>query len=94
MDHEVIRSPDHEEAIGAHAGLRIRVVTAWDAATRQYAVSAFVRGSETEEEVAVDTQGRHFALIQDAQDHGFASATEWIDRQAGSDPRLADAGRP
>ena len=84
MDHQVTRGVEKEEAIGAHSGFRIRVVTAWDAASRQYTVSAFVRGSETEEEVEVTTQGRRFALIQDAEDHGFAVATQWIDRQAGS----------
>ena len=82
MDHQVIHSDDHEEAIGAHAGLRIRVVTAWDVAARQFVVQAYVRGSETQEEVAVDMQGRRFALIQDAQDHGFAAATQWIDQQS------------
>lgn len=82
MDHQVIRSAEQEEAIGAHSGFRIRVVTAWDAVTRQYQVHAFVRGSETEEEVEMDTQGARFALIQDAEDHGFAVATKWIDRQA------------
>jgi hypothetical protein len=82
MDHQVILSADHEEAIGAHAGFRIRVLTAWDASTRQFVVHAYVRGSETEEELAVDTGGRQFALIQDAQDHGFGAATRWIDQQA------------
>lgn len=84
MDHQVTHSGDHEEAIGAHAGFRIRVVTAWDAAARQFVVHAYVRGSETQDEVDVDTQGRRFALIQDAQDHGFAVATQWIDRQSGN----------
>lgn len=83
MDHQVIRGVDREEAIGAHSGFRIRVVTGWDAASRQYAVSAFVRGSETEEEVEMPTQGERFALMQDAEDHGFAVATQWIDRQGG-----------
>lgn len=82
MDHQVIRGVDHEEAIGAHSGFRIRVVTAWDAPSRQFVVSAFVRGSETEEEVMMPTQGQHFALMQDAEDHGFAVATQWIDQQA------------
>lgn len=82
MDHEVIHGVDQEEAIGAHSGFRIRVVTAWDAAVRQFVVHAFVRGSETEEEVVMATQGRRFALLQDAQDHGFAVATQWIDQAA------------
>lgn len=85
MDHQVIRGVDQEETIGAHSGFRIRVVTVWDAPSRQFAVHAFVRGSETEEEVAMETQERRFALIQDAEDHGFALATQWIDRQAGGD---------
>ncbi|MDE2595007.1 MAG: hypothetical protein KGL57_12285 [Burkholderiales bacterium] len=84
MDHEITRGVDQEEAIGAHSGFRIRVVTAWDASSRQFIVSAFVRGSETEEEVQMDTKGRRFALIQDAEDHGFALATQWIDQQAGA----------
>lgn len=84
MEHEVVRSANQEEAIGAHSGFRIRVVTAWDASSRQFVVSAFVRGSETEEEVKMATQGQRFALIQDAEDHGFAVATRWIDQQAGS----------
>lgn len=84
MDHEITRGVDQEEAIGAHSGFRIRVVTAWDASSRQFIVSAFVRGSETEEEVQLDTQGRRFALIQDAEDHGFALSTQWIDQQAGA----------
>ncbi|MFY9479376.1 MAG: hypothetical protein WAQ08_17170 [Aquabacterium sp.] len=83
MDHQIIHSGDHEEAIGAHAGFRIRVVTAWDAGARQFMATAYVRGSETEEEVALAPQGKRFALMQDAQDHGFAIATQWIDRQAG-----------
>lgn len=81
MDHQVTHSADQEEAIGAHSGFRIRVITSWDAPTRQFVVKAYVRGSETEEEVAMSTQGRRFALIQDAQDHGFAAAMEWIDQQ-------------
>jgi hypothetical protein len=84
MDHQVTRGAEQEEAIGAHSGFRIRVVTAWDAASRQYGVDAYVRGSETEEEVAMTTQGRRFALIQDAEDHGFAVATQWIDQQVGA----------
>lgn len=83
MDHQVIHGDDHEEAIGAHAGFRIRVVTAWDGAARRFVAHAHVRGSETEEEVLVDTQGQGFALMQDAQDHGFAAAIRWIDQQAG-----------
>lgn len=82
MDHQVTHGVDQEEAIGAHSGFRIRVVTSWDAAARQFMVSAFVRGSETEEEVAMATQARRFALLQDAQDHGFAVATQWIDAAA------------
>lgn len=81
MDHQITRNADHEEAIGAHSGFRIRVVTAWEASSRQFVAHAYVRGSETEDEVAVDTQERRFALMQDAQDHGFAAATQWIDRQ-------------
>lgn len=81
MDHQVIRGVDQEEAIGAHSGFRIRVVTAWDAQHRHYTVRAYVRGSETEEEIAMATQGQGFALIQDAEDHGFAVATGWIDQQ-------------
>lgn len=84
MDHQVTHSADQEEAIGAHSGFRIRVVTTWNAPTRQFVASAYVRGSETEEEVAVDMQGRHFALLQDAQDHGFAAAIQWIDQQGGA----------
>lgn len=84
MDHQVSRSLDREEAIGAHSGFRIRVVTTWEAASRCFEVSAYVRGSETEEEVLMDTQGQRFALIQDAEDHGFAVATAWIDQQAGA----------
>lgn len=83
MDHQVIHGEDHEEAIGAHAGFRIRVLTAWDGGSRRFVVHAYVRGSETQEEVGVDMQGRSFALMQDAQDHGFAMATQWIDGQAG-----------
>lgn len=82
MDHQVTRGLDQEEAIGAHSGFRIRVVTAWHAPSRQFVVSAYVRGSETEEEVKMPTEGRHFALMQDAEDHGFAMATAWIDQQA------------
>jgi hypothetical protein len=84
MDHEVIRGGDQEEAIGAHSGFRIRVVTAWDAAARQFRASAYVRGSETEEEVAIAVPGKDgkgFALLQDAQDFGFAAAVRWIDSQ-------------
>lgn len=84
MDHQVTHSADQEEAIGAHSGFRIRVVTTWDPPTRQFVVNAYVRGSETEEEVVMDTRGRRFALIQDAQDHGFAAAIQWIDRQGGA----------
>ncbi len=83
MDHQVTRGLEQEEAIGAHAGMRIRVVTAWDASTRRFVVHAFVRGSETEEEVRVPAaEGRHFQLMQDAEDAGFASAIAWIDQQA------------
>jgi carboxymethylenebutenolidase len=84
MDHQVTRGSDQEEAIGAHGGFRIRVLSAWDAASRQFKVSAFVRGSETEEEIGMDTHAARFALIQDAQDHGFTVAMQWIDRQEAS----------
>lgn len=84
MDHQVTHSSDQEEAIGAHSGFRIRVVTSWDASTRQFVVKAYVRGSETQDEVAMDTQGRRFALIQDAENHGFAAAIQWIDQQGGA----------
>lgn len=94
MDHQVVHGVDQEEAIGAHSGFRIRVVTSWDAPSRQFAVGAFVRGSETEEEVVIGTQGRRFALIQDAQDHGFAAAIDWIDRQAGSGAQGAEPLAP
>ncbi|RZI84865.1 MAG: hypothetical protein EOP38_07405 [Rubrivivax sp.] len=83
MTHEITRETDHEEAIGAHSGFRVRVVTRWDAASRLFKVQAWVRGSETEQEVDVDTQGRAFSLLQDAQDHGFKVAHDWIDIQAG-----------
>ena len=85
MDHQVIHGVDQEEAIGAHSGFRIRVVTVWDAATRRFVASAYVRGSETEEEVPMDTQAQRFALMQDAQDHGFAVAVRWIDGQGGDE---------
>lgn len=82
MDHQITRGIDQEEAIGAHSGFRIRVVTTWDASSRRFGVRAYVRGSETEEEVQMATEGERFALLQDAQDHGFAVATDWIDLQA------------
>lgn len=81
MDHEVKRSADQEEAIGAHSGFRIRVVTRWDASQRRFTASAYVRGSETQDEQPIAMQGQSFALLQDAQDHGFALATQWIDQQ-------------
>lgn len=83
MNHEITRDADHEEAIGAHSGFRVRVVTRWDADSRLFKVQACVRGSETEQEVDVETQGRAFSLLQDAQDYGFQMAHDWIDRQAG-----------
>ena len=75
---------DPDSQHDAAVAFRIRVVTAWDAPSRQFVVNAFVRGSETEEEIMMPTQGQHFALMQDAEDHGFAVATQWIDQQAGA----------
>lgn len=77
MKYEVVKQGATVEAIGAHSGYRIRMSLHKAEAGLQ--VEVRVRGSESEEEVAVELPVRAFAHESDAFDYGYACAVLWID---------------
>lgn len=82
MKYEVIPRGPRLEAYGAHSGCRIRMSTL--AATRHdgWPVTVHVRGSESEDEVAVDVPKKHHGSATEALDHGYECAILWIDALA------------
>jgi hypothetical protein len=82
MKYQVIDHGPWLEAMGAHSGYRVRMSTASSGAAGQWAVQVFVRGSESEGEVAVDVPHRPLASAAEAFDFGYQCATLWIDAQS------------
>ncbi|NUZ05853.1 hypothetical protein [Piscinibacter koreensis] len=79
MKYDVISRGARLEAIGAHSGYRIRLSTVGAPTACAYPVNAWVRGSESEDEVRVPIPKRHYANPTEALDHGWACAIAWID---------------
>lgn len=67
------------EAIGAHSGYRVRLSTVANSPVAMWPVSVHVRGSESEDEVAVDVPTCHHASMSAALDFGYDCAVLWID---------------
>lgn len=79
MKYELTQQGDRLEAIGAHSGYRIRLSTVAASPVSTWPVSVHVRGSESEDEVAVDVPPQHHASATEALDHGYGRAVLWID---------------
>lgn len=81
MKYQVIDHGASLEAMGAHSGYRIRLATALPEDPRCWPVKVYVRGSESEGEVAVEVPNRRLASAIEAFDFGYQCATLWIDAQ-------------
>ena len=81
MRYEIVRRGPRIEAIGAHSGYRIRLSTLPRSPTGSWPVHACVRGSESEDEIAVPVPHRVLTSIEQALDHGYDCAVLWIDAQ-------------
>jgi hypothetical protein len=82
MKYDITERGGRLEAIGAHSGYRIRICTvAAGKLAMLWPVSVHVRGSESEDEVRVDTPHRHFSSAIEAIDYGYECAVLWIDAQ-------------
>ena len=81
MKYHLAERGEHLEAIGAHSGYRIRICTLSAANLAMWPVSVHVRGSESEDEVRVDTPKRHLASAIEAIDYGYECAVLWIEAQ-------------
>ncbi|MBL0730051.1 hypothetical protein [Piscinibacter sp. HJYY11] len=79
MKYEITQQGVRVEAIGAHGGHRVRLSTVAHSPLGLWPVSVHVRGSESEDEVAVDVPDRHHASATDALDFGYHCAVLWID---------------
>ena len=79
MKYEIVERGHRLEAIGAHSGYRIRIATLSATDLTMWPVSVHVRGSESEDEVRVDTPKRHLSSAIEAFDYGYECATLWID---------------
>ena len=80
MKYQITRRSPRLEALGAHSGYRIRMSTLpAENPLRSWPVSVHVRGSESEDEVAVDVPARPHASFTEAFDFGYECAVLWID---------------
>ncbi|HMC16276.1 MAG TPA: hypothetical protein VKI18_11625 [Albitalea sp.] len=79
MKYQIVGRGHRLEAIGAHSGYRIRISTLSATDLAMWPVSVHVRGSESEDEVRVDTPKRHLSSATEAFDYGYECATLWID---------------
>ncbi len=79
MKYEVIARGPRLEAFGAHSGYRIRMSTLSAKGLNSWPVTVHIRGSESEDEVAVDVPKKHHASATEALDFGHECATLWID---------------
>lgn len=81
MRYQVTERGARLEAIGAHAGYRIRMSTSAARDLDHWPVLVHVRGSESEDEVAVDVPKRPLRSADEAFDHGFRCAVLYIDAE-------------
>jgi hypothetical protein len=79
MKYEVIACGPRLEAFGAHNGHRIRMSTLAAKGLDGWPVSVHVRGSESEDEVAVHVPKKLHPSPTAAFDHGYECAILWID---------------
>lgn len=79
MKYEVIDRGPRLEAIGAHSGYRIRMSTLSAEGLASWPVTVHIRGSESEDEIAVDVPKKPHPNPTDAFDFGYLCATLWID---------------
>ena len=69
------------EAVGAHAGYRVRLEARQDPLSHRFAVGVYLRGSESEDEVQVnEADAIRAESPEDALDLGYERAVAWIDR--------------
>lgn len=80
MKYEIIERGHRLEAIGAHSGYRIRMATLARHDLQTWPLHVWVRGSESEDEVAVDVPRTcHLSSATEAFDRGYDCAVTWID---------------
>ena len=80
MKYAQVEGADGVEAIGAYSGYRVRM--SLNAVDGGLEVEVRVRGSESEEEVAVEVPHRAFRDVSDAFDQGYEWAVLWIDAES------------
>ena len=81
MKYDITERGGRLEAVGCHSGYRIRICTVSSCKLALWPVSVHVRGSESEDEVRVDTPHRHLSSAAEAIDYGYECAVLWIDAQ-------------
>ena len=81
MKYEVIDRGARLEAFGAHSGYRIRMSTPSARDLDSWPVLVHVRGSESEDEVAVDVPRRRLRSPAEAFDFGYDCAVLYIDAE-------------
>ncbi|MEF7617432.1 hypothetical protein V4F39_26205 [Aquincola sp. MAHUQ-54] len=79
MKYEITRSGPRIEAIGAHAGYRIRLSTARPGGGTGWPLHVAVRGSESEDEVEVPLPQHHLRSQDEALEFGYDCAVLYID---------------
>ena len=81
MKYEVIGHGARLEAVGAHSGYRIRMSTSAARDLDAWPVLVHVRGSESEDEVAVTVPKRRLRSPTEAFDFGYDCAVLYIDAE-------------
>ena len=81
MKYEVIDRGARLEAVGAHSGYRIRMSTSSARDLDAWPVLVHVRGSESEDEVAVTVPKRRLRSPTEAFDFGYDCAVLYIDAE-------------
>ena len=79
MKYEVIARGPRLEAFSARNGYRIRMSTLAAKGLDGWPVTVHIRGSESEDEVAVDVPKKHHGSATEALDFGYECAALWID---------------
>jgi hypothetical protein len=67
------------EAMTALHGFRIRISTLCANPLPTWPVSVHVRGSESEDEIAIDTPKRELRSAEEALEYGYECAKLWIE---------------
>ena len=81
MKYEVIGHGARLDAVGAHSGYRIRMSTSAARDLDAWPVLVPVRGSESEDEVAVNVPKRRLRSPTEAFDFGYDGAVLYIDAE-------------